>query len=148
MPREEGGGGSTASARSRGAPPAPRTRCRPRREAEACCLRWPLDKFDIYIYIYLYLKQIKIYNVLNFLQFYILATNSSGGHALPVIVARTCFCTISVIAFFFVKLSLCLVWFQIYEETKMFHILRRNDSRSNQNHFVKLFDPFVEIFCI
>jgi hypothetical protein len=41
-----------------------------------------------------------------------------------------------------------LIWFQIHRETKTFQFLLRNDSRSNQNHFVKSFDLFVETFWI
>jgi hypothetical protein len=30
----------------------------------------------------------------------------------------------------------------------MFQFLSKNDSRSNQNHFMKLFEPFIETFQI
>jgi hypothetical protein len=40
------------------------------------------------------------------------------------------------------------VRFQIHCESETFLFLSRNDSRSNQNHFVKSFGPFVEMFQI
>jgi hypothetical protein len=43
-------------------------------------------------------------------------------------------------------LRVCLVRFQIHYESETFQFLSRNDSRSNQNHLVKLFGPFVETF--
>jgi hypothetical protein len=43
-------------------------------------------------------------------------------------------------------LRVCLVRFQIHYESETFQFLARNDSRSNQNHLVKLFGPFVETF--
>jgi hypothetical protein len=46
------------------------------------------------------------------------------------------------------KIRVCLIQFQIHCESKMFQFLSRNDSRSNQNHFVKSFGPFVETFQI
>jgi hypothetical protein len=44
--------------------------------------------------------------------------------------------------------SVRLVRFQIHCESETFQILSRNDSRSNQNHFVKSFDLFVKTFQI
>jgi hypothetical protein len=44
--------------------------------------------------------------------------------------------------------SVRLVRFQIHCESEMFQLISRNDSRSNQNHFVKSFDLFVKTFQI
>jgi hypothetical protein len=41
-----------------------------------------------------------------------------------------------------------LVRFQIHREREMFQFLLRNDSRSNQNYFVKSFGLFIEMFQI
>jgi hypothetical protein len=46
------------------------------------------------------------------------------------------------------KLRVCLVWFQIHCESKIFYFLLRNNSRSNQDHHVKSFDQFVKMFQI
>jgi hypothetical protein len=44
------------------------------------------------------------------------------------------------------KLRVCLVQFQIHCELETFQFILRNDSRSNQNHFVKSFVSFIEMF--
>jgi hypothetical protein len=51
---------------------------------------------------------------------------------------------------FFAKnnLRVRLVRFQFHCELEMFQFLSRNDSRSNQNYFVKSFGMFVETFQI
>jgi hypothetical protein len=46
------------------------------------------------------------------------------------------------------NLRMCLLRFQIHRETKMIQFLLRNDSRSNQNHFVKSIGVFVKTFWI
>jgi hypothetical protein len=51
---------------------------------------------------------------------------------------------------FFVKntFTVRLVRFQIHCELETFQFLSINDSRSNQNYFVKSFDMFIETFQI
>jgi hypothetical protein len=45
-------------------------------------------------------------------------------------------------------IRMCLVRFQNHCESEIFQFLSRNNFRSNQNHFVKSFDPFVKTFQI
>jgi hypothetical protein len=45
-------------------------------------------------------------------------------------------------------IRMCLVRFQNHCESEIFQFLLRNNFRSNQNHFVKSFDPFVKMFQI